>query len=108
MSTNDPMTQEQLDAIRERLDCGTPTTEDVSTLLAEVERLRARPTVDEDMVKRGSRAFYEYPTPGIDASLRTDWDRLTKASPDVADSYCAHVRAVLDAALGTGGGCMTR
>ena len=138
MSTNDPMTQERLDAIRGRLsDVGaiwkyapTPTgdgevitvgqegsiawgididsaaliahaPQDLADLLAEVERLRARLTVDEDMVKRGSRAFYEYPTPGIDASLRTDWDRLTKASPDVADSYCAHVRAVLDAALGT-------
>ena len=36
-----PMTQEQLDAIWARLDFGTRTTEDVRTLLIEVERLRA-------------------------------------------------------------------
>lgn len=65
---------------------------------------RALTTVDDDMVERGARAFYEYPTPGVDASLRTDWDRLTKASPDVADNWRAHMRAVLDAALGTGEG----
>lgn len=57
MSTNDPMTQKQLDVIRERLDCGTPTTEDVSALLAEVERLRALDTVDDAMVERAKRAF---------------------------------------------------
>lgn len=44
MSTNDPMTPKQLDAIRGRLDCGTPTTEDVSTLITEVDRLRAQLT----------------------------------------------------------------
>ena len=144
MSADDPMTREQFDAIRERVDATTegpwtrwaglddrdnsvasdgredaPTVadvipekddavfiaharEDVPALLAEVERLRALTTVDKDMVERGSRTFYEYPTPGLDASLRTDWDRLTKASPDVAVNYRAHVRAVLEAALGTG------
>lgn len=117
MSTNEPMTREQLDAIQKR--AGEVTTlrsasfndwqelalhlsECVDDLLAEVGRLRALTTVDEDMVERGSRAFYEYPTPGIDVSLRTDWDRLTKASPDVADNYRAHTRAVLNAALDTG------
>ena len=144
MSTTEPMTREQLDAIQARLDDATSgpwgcygdgahevfdageysdgdqgevvaavidkpsdavfiahAREDVPALLAEVERLRALTTVDKDMVERAARTFYEYPTPGLDASLRTDWDRLTKASPDVADNYRAHVRAVLDAALGT-------
>ena len=104
MSTNDPMTREQLEAIQMRLGCDTSTTEDVCILLDEVERLRALTTVDDDMVERAARAFYEDPTPGVDASLRTDWDRLTKASPDVADNYRAHIRAVLHAALGTGEG----
>lgn len=147
MSTDDPMTQERLDAIQAReakatagpwaidgpAQCGPGDTlavypvedggtlayvqpswddaefiaharEDMPALLAEVERLRALTTVDDAMVERGSRAFYEYPTPGVDASLRTDWDGLTKASPDVADNYRAHVRAVLDAAPGTGEG----
>lgn len=57
MSTNDPMTQERLNAIQERVDCGTPTTEDVSNLLAEVERPRAQLTVDDDMVERATHAI---------------------------------------------------
>lgn len=57
MSTNDPMTQERLDAIQERVGCGTPATDDVSALLAEVERLRARLTVDDPMMERATRAF---------------------------------------------------
>lgn len=145
MSANEPMTQEQLDAIQEReakattgpwgvdgpAQCGPEDSlsvypvkgggalaymqplwddaqfiaharEDIPALLAEVDRLRALTTVTNEMIERGARAFYEYPTPGLDASLRTDWDRLTKASPDVADNYRAHTRATLDAALGTG------
>ena len=75
MSTNDPMTQEQLDAIQERLDCGTPTTEDVRILLAEVERLRALTTIDRDMLARAQREY--------------EWS--------------GDMRYVLKAALGTGG-----
>ena len=127
MSTNEPMTQEQLDAIQER--AGEVTTlrsadfndwqelaldlsECVDDLLAEVERLqhfesivswRYGDTMDgrtrEDMVERGARAFYEHPTPGVDASLRTSWDRLATICPEVADNHRAHMRAVLDAAL---------
>lgn len=124
MSTSEPMTQERLDAIRERereakatagpwdvegsAYCGPLDTlaahEDVPALLAEVDRLRALTTVDKDKVERGARAFYEYPTPGVDVSLRTDWDRLTKASPDVADKYRRSMTAALDAVLGTGEG----
>lgn len=62
---------------------------------------RALTTVDDAMVERALRAFYECPTPGVDASLRTDWDRLVAASPDVADNYRRGMTAALDAALGT-------
>jgi len=72
MSTNNPMTQERIDAIQER--AGEVTTlrsasfndwqelalhlsECVDDLLAEVERLRARLTVDDAMVERAKRAF---------------------------------------------------
>ena len=92
MSTNEPMTQEQLDAIQGRLDCGTPTAEDVDDLLAEVERMRALTTVDDAMVERAARAIME-------------------ASPDSAgitedehDWYIRDARAALNAALGTGEG----
>lgn len=57
MSTNNTMTPKQLDAIRGRLDCGTPTTEDVSNLITEVERLRALTTVDDAMVKRATHGI---------------------------------------------------
>ena len=58
--------------------------------------------VTEDMVERAARVFYEHPTPGVDASLRKSWDRLATICPEVADNHRAHVRDVLDAALGTG------
>lgn len=58
MSTNDPMTQEELDAIHARLGCDNSTTDDVCTLLDEVERLRALPTVDDAMVERVAEAIY--------------------------------------------------
>ena len=110
MSTNDPMTQEQLDEIKARADSVTTLrrarrlpalrlSDDASTLIAEVERLRALTTVTEGMVERGVRAFYEH-----QFGFRTDWDRLTKASPDVADNYRRHMTAALNAALGTGRG----
>ena len=102
MNTTNPMTPKQLDAIRGRLDRGTPTTEDVSILLAEVERLRARPAVTEDMVERGALAFYEHPTPGVDVSLTPGWDRLTATSPDVATAYRNRIRAALEAAHNPG------
>lgn len=141
MSTNEPMTQERLDAIRARLsDVGaiwkyapTPTgdgevitvgqegsiawgididsaaliahaPEDLADLLAEVKRLRALTTVDDDMVERAARAYFEDPIPSVDASLRPKWDRLVAAYPGVADNYRRHMRAALDVALGTGEG----
>lgn len=117
MSTNAPMTQEQLDAIQERADAVTTLrtasfndwqelaldlSERVDALLAEVERLRARLTVDEDMVERAALAFYEYPTPGVDVSLTPGWDRLTASSPDIAAAYRNRIRAALEAAHNPG------
>lgn len=150
MNTTEPMPQEQLDAIRRRVDTATKgpwmegtrcvftedyeyaivsdslvegpgatpygeavqnpadvaliahAPEDLTALLAEVERRRAQPTVTKDMVERGVRAFYEHPTPGVDASLRPNWDRLVAAHPDVADSYRRYMTAALNAALNPG------
>ena len=117
MSTNDPMTQEQLDAIQARagkaptLQLAVPGdtnrialyhSDDVDALLAEVERLRALTTVDEDMVERAALAFYDYPTPGVDVSLTPGWDRLVVVSPDIAAAYRNHIRAALEAAHNPG------
>lgn len=55
--TTEPMTQEELDATHSRLGCDNSTTDDVCTLLDEVERLRALTTVDEDMVKRATHGI---------------------------------------------------
>lgn len=71
MSTTNPMTRVQLDEIRERLSArgvkngerdmraeqsfAREAPQDITNLLAEVERLRARLTVDEDMVERVAR-----------------------------------------------------
>lgn len=57
MNTNEPMTQEELDAIHARLGCDNSTTDDVCTLLDEVERLRARLTVDKGMLARAQREY---------------------------------------------------
>ena len=92
MSTT-PMTQERLNAIRERLDCGTPTTADVCTLLAEVERLRALTTVDDAMVMRGAFAL----------ARRRAEDPLARDRV-VGHTLLVDAKAALDAALGTGEG----
>lgn len=102
MSTNEPMTPERLDAIQERLDCGTPTTEDVSNLLAEVERLRPLTTVDDAMVERVARAYYDRSVKGLNESYYMQWDQLARARPGGAQRYRDLARTVLDAALGTG------
>lgn len=118
MSTNDPMTEKELDAIQVRADSVTTLrtasfndwqelalhlSEDVDALIAEVERLQARPAVTDDMVERAARAFYEYLVPGVDALLRPKWDKLVAASPDVANHYRGGVRAALNAVRGTKG-----
>lgn len=145
MSTNEPMTRQQLDAIQARLDattegpweqCGrgidggpSSLTEvvtldvecmghcyggtglgvqneadagfiahartDVPALLAEVERLRARLTVDDAMVERAARVLNEEDeTPGT-----LSWDNESEMN---RRSYRRMARAALDAALGTG------
>ena len=150
MST-EPMTQERLDAIQERVNAATAglwdwedngtlvawdgydtepviaygytdpedrkliahAPQDLADLLAEVQRLkrfesivswRYGDTTDgmtrEDMVERAARAFYEHPVPGT-TGLHMDWDQLTAEAPGVADTYRRHLRAALDAALGT-------
>ena len=78
--------------------------QDLADLLAEVKRLRALTTVDDAMVERAARAYFEDPIPSVDASLRPKWDRLVAAYPGVADNYRRHMRAALDVALGTGEG----
>ena len=132
MSTNNPMTQEELDAIQERLDARTPGTwdwddetgtliaqdgddfapvlaygnswqedrdliahapQDMADLLAEVERLRARLTVDDAMVKRGAFAL----------ARRRAEDPLARDRV-VGHTLLVDAKAVLDAALGTGEG----
>lgn len=144
MSTNEPMTQEQLDAIRERVEVATDgpwavdsddpsyiihserggwdglviaqvaeqdgalfpvehngaliahAPQDLTDLLAEVERMRALTTVDDDMVERAARELYLRES---DWSSEAKWDRL----PEFArESWRKTARAALDAALGTG------
>lgn len=121
MSTNDPMTQKKLDAIRARADiirarvnamtvsdsrCSypwpDPTDERIKELEKENAELRKRLAVDDAMVGRAARAFYEYPTPGVDVSLTPGWDRLTATSPDIATAYRNRIRAALDAAHNPG------
>lgn len=75
------------------------TREDVPALLAEVERLRALLTVDEAMVERAARAYFEAPIPGEHDANLMSWDRFTTAFPHNADSYREETRAALDAAL---------
>lgn len=103
MSTNEPMTQERLDAIQERADAVTTLrtasfndwqelalllSEDMDTLIAEVERLRALTTVDEDMVKRATHA------------IAAHWhDMHTGGSLGRQEALAI---AALEAALGTG------
>lgn len=114
MSTNDPMPQERLEAIQERVDAMTvsdsrcsypwpdPTDERIKELEKENAELRKRLTVDDAMVERGALAFYEHPTPGVDVSLTPGWDRLTATSPDIATAYRNRVRAALEAAHNPG------
>lgn len=152
MSTNDQMPEEELDAIRERVDAATDgpwvegercvftedyehaivsdslvevpgmspygeavqnpadvaliahAPQDLADLLAEVERLRALTTVDDAMVKRAARAYFEYQKPGELAAHPMSWERLTMTCPSIADTYRDRFRAVLEAALNPGEG----
>lgn len=105
---HEPMSQEQLDAIRVRADSVTTLrrvmpgdwqrlaihlSEDTDTLIAEVERLRALTTVDKAMVERGAFALArrkaEDPLAGDRVSGRT---------------LLLDTKAVLNAALNPGEG----
>lgn len=103
MSTN-PMTREELDAIRARADAVTTLrtasfndwqelalllSEDVDTLIAEVERLRALTTVDDAMVERAEKAHRE---------TFNAWP-VKRNLEDAEDRRAAAMRAALDAAL---------
>ena len=69
--------------------------EDIPALLAEVDQLRARLTVDEDMVERAARAMCDIEAQADQAM----WDKLDE---DERDVWRIDARAALDAALGTG------
>ena len=118
MSTKDPMTDERLDAIQER--AGEVTTlrsasfndwqelslhlsECVDDLLAEVERLRARPAVTDDMVERAATALTGL-EPGEDWPSNEDLGGAPCETRDDEYWYAAHeqAREILDAALDTG------
>ena len=71
--------------------------EDIPALLAEVDQLRARLTVDEDMVERAALAVYEE---GEEPGARS-WDNESEV---IRGAYRQLAIAALDAALGTGEG----
>lgn len=113
---HEPMTQERLDAIQER--AGEVTTlrsasfndwqelalhlsECVDDLLAEVERLRARLTVDDAMVERAKRAFGAAAAQVSSIPLGMSEDMFIDS---VGLQHQHAIRAALDAVLGTGEG----
>ena len=165
MSTNKPMTQEQLDAIRERAakatagpwaawedqdgqphmqgrlmvgvaagvipdgdtwiegpDVNNPVAEtyipedrvliahapqDLTDLLAEVERLRALLTVDDAMVERAAGTLFKQDflerNPWADgARAQRSLEQARASTPRAWGQYLQVVRAALNAALGTG------
>lgn len=70
--------------------------QDLTALLAEVERLRALTTVDDDMVERAAMVMCTRTTqPGA----RRGWDRAT---PAAKDAWREDARAALDAAHNPG------
>ena len=78
--------------------------QDLTDLLTEVERLRALTTVDDAMVERAARAYFEYPIPGEHEANLMSWDRFTTAYPHNADSYREETRAALNSAHNPGEG----
>ena len=104
MSTNNPMTQEQLDEIKARADSVTTLrrarrlpalrlSDDASTLIAEVKHLRALTTVDEAMVERAIRKQWG----------SRYWDDMLASDNDydiaLVQTYRDEMRDVLNAAL---------
>ena len=83
--------------------------QDLTDLLAEVERLRALLTVDEDMVERAAgtlfkQDFLERNPWADDARAQHSLDQVRVSTPKAWGQYLQVVRAALDAALGTGEG----
>lgn len=93
----EPMTQERLDAIRKLVESmwnmdphflAAYAREHFPVMLAEVERLRARPIVDDAMVERAAR------------SMSAHWHDMH--TNEALGRQRALARAALNAALGTG------
>ena len=59
---------------------------------------RERLDVDEAMVERGARGFYEHSRSGMRSS-KPSWDELVELFSEVADNYRDRTRAALNAAL---------
>lgn len=102
---NNPMTQERLDAIQERVDDMWETDanfvaayarEDVPALLAEVARLRALTTVDDNMVEQALRQSYG-PKAWQEMCESEDDDDVALVNASREDMW-----DTLNAALGTG------
>lgn len=58
--------------------------------------------VTEAAVEAACKEFYEATNPHLHESLRFSWQRLTEASPDIAQHYRFAMRAALTAAFGGG------
>lgn len=72
---------------------------DVDDLLAEVERLQARPAVDDDMMERATRAFGAATAQVSSVPLGMSEDTFMDS---VGLQHLHAIRAALDAAFGTG------
>ena len=80
--------------------------EDIPALLAEVQRLRALTTVDDDMVERATQALWSTAVgevgqgalDGARPGTRVTWDEV---HPDTKESWRRDARAALNAVLGT-------
>lgn len=51
-------------------------------------------------IERMCKAYYEAGADKLDDTIRPQWDRLVRASPDIAQVYREHVSSALDALLG--------
>ena len=116
MSTNNPMTPKQLDAIRERVDVMTvndsrcsypwpdPTNERIKELEKENTELRKRLTVDDAMVERAAgtlfkQDFLERNPWADDARAQHSLEQVRVSTPKAWGQHLQVARAALDAAL---------
>ena len=110
MSTNEPMTTEQLDEIQKRADESAALqlavpgdtqrialyhSDDVEALIVEVKRLQAPTTVTDEMVERAARESWG----------QAEWDGMLASNDDYDVAYAQEVRVemrnILNAALNT-------